>query len=133
MDYRIYAERSRFWVREFLVDLLGCLIPGLIFTFLAVIIVVWPSVRLYRNMVYDSWPPSVQPREQAAGKGPAAEEVRKGPWAAFEGEMLILLVAFSYAIGFVFFRRPDPAGHAQRLDAQEGTDPGKGPRRLLSP
>jgi hypothetical protein len=47
MDYRVYMQQSGCWVREFLVELLGALVPGLIFTFLATIVVGYPLVTLF--------------------------------------------------------------------------------------
>ncbi len=129
MDVSAYTQRSRFWVQEFLVDLLGCLVPGVIFLFFAVVAIIWPFARLYGHLIHDSLGgpglrtqtqtvaengysrvprdsqnrPAKSTREQAAdGKGPASWETYKSLWETLHAEIVILFFALSYAIGFVF-------------------------------
>jgi hypothetical protein len=129
MDSRAYTQQSRFWGREFLIELLGCLVPGLIFTFLAAIVMVWPFARLYGHLVHDSQGKSTNPAQgqtmvekgassapdysqskpanptqdqTAGGKERTSWEDYESLWKAFRAEIVILVIAFSYVFGFLF-------------------------------
>jgi hypothetical protein len=129
MDYRVYMQQSRFWAWEFLVDLLGCLVPGLIFMFLAALVMVWPFARVYEHLIHDSQGgPEVRTQgqtmaekgqslapgapqnkstnpsqdETAGGKERTSWEAYESLWKAFRAEVVILVIAFSYVFGFLF-------------------------------
>jgi len=109
------SEKSSTWAsitREFYVDLLGSLVPGLLFTITAAL-PAWWSVSLAWRAIY-------------AGTFAALDYAKM---AQFRVELLCLLFVLSYVLGCVFYRRdpkvPDQESAAYILWREVGSKTGE--------
>jgi len=100
----IEGMSSRLSIWDFLVDLLGSLVPGILFISLALLSVIWPGLSLIRE-VQRGTPTSTQLLEQATR---FAE--------SFHLEMLAFFVVASYVAGHFLFRQDPkvPDGYSYR-------------------
>lgn len=109
MPFRFYPDPKHFKVREFFVDLLGSLVPGFIFTFLAVVALGLPIKSLCENLIqcvsYDG--KKVVKYEEAYNARDASKMVQTPEsWLkTFRFEMIFFGVTLSYVVGHFFFRR----------------------------
>lgn len=109
MQMRLYPDPKHLKLREFFVDLLGSLVPGFIFTFLAVVSLGWPLCGLCSDMIqsplergeqtdrYDQ----VSVRRDVGRSGEVIEDRLK----TFRFEVIFFGITLSYVVGHFFFRR----------------------------
>jgi hypothetical protein len=91
---------NRLSIRELIVDFLGSLVPGLVFTAIAITVFIWPTVSLLAVIS--------QLREVSANTGPLslaepAAKVLNSVWI----EILLFTLMVSYVVGHLFYRQ-DP-------------------------
>lgn len=94
---RLYPDPKHLKIREFFVDFLGSLVPGFIFTFLAVVSLGWPLCGLCNNLIQSPFGTS----EQTATYNQAIESFAK----TFRFEVIFFGITLSYVVGHFFFRR----------------------------
>lgn len=101
------SERSpdRPSIREFLVDLLGGLVPGALFTSAALLSLMWPLWVLFRQL------------QKAAPISKESVTQITNFASAFRLELVIFFIVGSYVIGHIFFRL-DPKVPDQRSYAR---------------
>ncbi len=92
---RMFPDISRFRFGDLFIEFLGSLVPGFLFTFLAVIALVLPVMALYCSL-------SQSPE-------PSCEQIESfvDITARFRFETIFFGLVFSYVAGFCFFRQ-DP-------------------------
>jgi len=86
------GAHGRLSVQEFFVDLLGSLVPGLLFTFLSFACIGWPSWSAIREL-QKATPLSTEILRHITNFG-----------LAFRWEIAIFFLVFAYVVGHFFFR-----------------------------
>lgn len=104
---------------ELFVDLLGSLVPGVLFTFLASVCLLWPAIAAFYAVHL--------PIDLSSSVSLAAFQAV----TAFRFEIVVFMLAFSYVVGH-FFARQDPKlpdeKSFRRTNPVPGTDPVFGPQ-----
>jgi hypothetical protein len=109
MQMRFYTDPARLKVREFFVDLLGSLVPGFIFIFLAGLALGWPLAVSCATMVHCSPEDSAKSisYEQVVEQERVtkARESYDGLVGRFRFEVAVFVITLSYVVGHICFRR----------------------------